>query len=130
MSNYPHLFKPLQINRYVYKNRIISGPILPGPFFQKEKTAALTYRRIETRAKGGSAAVQIGETSINYTDAARIPFRPIDYSVYSGPGFDGFKKYADIIKKHDAMALVEIFHAGREKEPLPGETNPRGPVGF
>jgi 2,4-dienoyl-CoA reductase-like NADH-dependent reductase (Old Yellow Enzyme family)/thioredoxin reductase len=130
MSDYPHLFEPLQINRYIYKNRIIAGPILPGPFFQNEQTAALTYRRIETRAKGGAAAVQIGETSINYTDAARIPFRPIDYSVYSGPGFEGFKKYAGIIRKHGAIALVEIFHAGREKEPLPGEPNPRGPVGF
>jgi 2,4-dienoyl-CoA reductase-like NADH-dependent reductase (Old Yellow Enzyme family)/thioredoxin reductase len=130
MSNYSHLFKPLQINRYVYKNRIIVGPILPGPFFQHEQTEDLTYKRIEARAQGGAAAVQIGETSINYTDAARMPFRPIDYSVYSGPGFEGFKKYADIIKKHGAMGLAEIFHAGREKEPLPGEPNPRGPVGF
>jgi 2,4-dienoyl-CoA reductase-like NADH-dependent reductase (Old Yellow Enzyme family)/thioredoxin reductase len=130
MAKYPNLFHPLKINRFTYKNRIVSAPMLFGPAFQNEGEAYVTYKRIEERAKGGAAAVEVGETSINSMDAERLPFRPIDYTRYSGPDFDGFKKYADLIKKYGAVALIELFHAGSEKDPLPGQPNPRGPVGY
>jgi len=131
MSQYPHLFQPLKINRFTYRNRIVSAPMMFGLMFQHKDEAAAQYRKIEERARGGAAAVQIGETSINAIDAERIPmFTPVDYTKYSGPDFDGFKKYADDIKKHGAVVLIEIFHAGCEKDPLPGQPNPWGPVGY
>jgi flavanone/flavanol-cleaving reductase len=131
MSQYKHLFEPLKINRFNYRNRIVAAPMLFGLMFQRKEGAAAQYRKIEERARGGAAAVEIGETSINSTDAERMPmFTPVDYTRYSGPDFDGFKKYADLIKKHGAVALIEIFHAGGEKDPLPGQPNPRGPTGY
>ena len=130
MDKFPNLFQTLKINKYTYKNRIVSAPMVFGAVFQFEEAAARAYRKIEAAAKGGAAAVIVGETSVNYTDAERIPFRPIDYARYSGPDFEGFKKYADLIKKHGSVALVELFHAGGEKDPLPGQPNPRGPSGY
>jgi 2,4-dienoyl-CoA reductase-like NADH-dependent reductase (Old Yellow Enzyme family)/thioredoxin reductase len=98
--------------------------------FQDKERGIVHYRKIEDRSKGGAAAVILGETSVNFTDAARVPFRPVDYTKYSGFDFEGFKKYADIIHKYGAVALIEIFHPGQAKDPLPGGPNPRGPIGF
>jgi 2,4-dienoyl-CoA reductase-like NADH-dependent reductase (Old Yellow Enzyme family)/thioredoxin reductase len=130
MSNFEHLFQPLKINKYIYKNRIVSAPMVFGAVFQFEEAAARAYRKVEACARGGAAAVIVGETSVNFTDAERIPFKPIDYTNYSGTYFDGFKRYADLIKKHDSIAMIELFHAGGEKDPLPGQPNPRGPTGY
>jgi 2,4-dienoyl-CoA reductase-like NADH-dependent reductase (Old Yellow Enzyme family)/thioredoxin reductase len=131
MSDYKYLFQPLKINKYTYKNRIVAGPMLFGLMYQQKELAELQYRNIEDRARGGAAAVEVGETSINGTDAERLPmFTPVDYTRYSGPDFEGFQKYADVIKKHGAVALIELFHAGCEKTMLPGHPNPRGPVGY
>jgi 2,4-dienoyl-CoA reductase-like NADH-dependent reductase (Old Yellow Enzyme family)/thioredoxin reductase len=130
MSKYPHLFQPLKINKLTYKNRIVTGPMSFPLEFQDKERGIVHYRKIEDRSKGGAAAVIMGETSVNFTDAARIPFRPVDYTKYSGFDFEGFKKYADIIHKYGAVALIEIFHPGQAKDPLPGGPNPRGPIGF
>jgi 2,4-dienoyl-CoA reductase-like NADH-dependent reductase (Old Yellow Enzyme family)/thioredoxin reductase len=130
MSNFERLFQPLKINKYIYKNRIVSAPMVFGAVFQFEEAAARAYRKVEACARGGAAAVIVGETSVNFTDAERIPFKPIDYTDYSDPYFEGFKRYADLIKKHDSIAMIELFHAGGEKDPLPGQPNPRGPTGY
>ena len=130
MANFPHLLQPIRINKYNYKNRIVSGPMVFGAVFQFEEAAARAYRKVEACARGGAAAVIVGETSVNFTDAERIPFQPIDYKKHAGPYFEGFNKYADLIKKHNSIAMVELFHAGGEKDPLPGQPNPRGPTGY
>jgi 2,4-dienoyl-CoA reductase-like NADH-dependent reductase (Old Yellow Enzyme family) len=54
----------------------------------------------------------------------------IDYTCTQGPAFDAYRRYADIIKKYDAYALIQIAHAGHAKNPLPfGErVNPWGPM--
>lgn len=130
MLKYPHLFEPIKINRFTYKNRIVTGPMLFPLDFQNKDGGIVHYRKIEDRARGGAAAVMLGETSVNFADATRLPFRPVDYTRYSGFDFDGFKKFADIIHKHNAVAIIEIFHAGLAKDLLPGGPNPRGPVSF
>ncbi len=130
MSKYPNLFRPIKINKFTYKNRIVTGPMSFPLEFQDKEKGKIHYRKIEDRARGGAAAVILGETSINFTDAARMPFRTVDYTQYSGFDFEGFKKYADIIHKYNAIALIEIFHPGQAKDPLPGGPNPRGPSGY
>ncbi|MBN1191749.1 MAG: FAD-dependent oxidoreductase [Dehalococcoidales bacterium] len=130
MSEYPNLFRTLKINKYTYKNRIVTAPMLFPLDFQDPEAGLVHYRKIEDRARGGAAAVIMGEQSVNFADAARMPFRPVDFTRYSGFDFEGFKKYADIIHRYDAVALIELFHPGQAKDPLPGGPNPRGPVGF
>lgn len=130
MLKYPYLFKPIKINRFTYKNRIVTGPMLFPMAFQDKEKGMVHYRNIEDRARGGAAAVMLGETSVNFADASRLPFHPVDFNKYSGSDFEGFKQYADIIHKYDAVALIEIFHAGLAKDLLPGGPNPRGPISF
>jgi len=130
MVKYPNLLKPLKINKFSYKNRIVVAPMGFPLDFQKEPAGRLYYKKVETYAKGGAAAIILGENSVNFMDAARVPFRPVDYNKYSGADFDGFKKYADIVHKYGAIVMIELFHPGEAKNPLPGHPNPRGPMGY
>jgi 2,4-dienoyl-CoA reductase-like NADH-dependent reductase (Old Yellow Enzyme family)/thioredoxin reductase len=130
MSKYPNLFQTLKINRFTYKNRIVCAPMGSGSMFQNDEAVPALYRRVEGWAKGGAAAVILGEICVNFSDALRMPYKPIDYTKYSGRDFEVLKKEASLIKKHGAVALIEIHHPGREKTSIPGTPNPRGPVGY
>jgi 2,4-dienoyl-CoA reductase-like NADH-dependent reductase (Old Yellow Enzyme family)/thioredoxin reductase len=132
MTQYQHLFQPLKINRLTYRNRIVAAPMLMGLMYQRgDESTAEQYRSIEERARGGAAAVQVGEVSVNGTDAERIStYTAVDFTRYRGADFEAMKKYSELIKKHGAVALIELFHAGCAKNPLPGHPNPRGPMGY
>jgi 2,4-dienoyl-CoA reductase-like NADH-dependent reductase (Old Yellow Enzyme family)/thioredoxin reductase len=101
-----------------------------GSMFQNNEALPTLYRRVEGWAKGGVAAVNLGEICVNFSEALRMPYTPIDYTEHSGRDFEVFKKFVSLIKKHGAVALVEIHHPGREKTPVPGTPNPWGPVGY
>jgi 2,4-dienoyl-CoA reductase-like NADH-dependent reductase (Old Yellow Enzyme family)/thioredoxin reductase len=128
------LFSPMRIANHTYKNRILVAPMLFGMYALRKDSAERVYRIFEDRAKGGAAEVVVGETPVNGTDAPDflLPDIHVDYTKQEGDALDAYKRYADIIKKHDAVALIEIFHAGQDKTPFPfgGGTNPWGPVGF
>jgi 2,4-dienoyl-CoA reductase-like NADH-dependent reductase (Old Yellow Enzyme family)/NADPH-dependent 2,4-dienoyl-CoA reductase/sulfur reductase-like enzyme len=135
MPKYPHLFSPIQIAGHTYKNRILAAPMIFGFMALGGKdTAERLYRMVESRAKGGVAEVVVGETPINGSDAPDFlfPGTEVDYTKRKGREFEAYKMYADVIKKHDAFALIQIFHAGHAKNPLPwgDRTNPWGPMGF
>jgi 2,4-dienoyl-CoA reductase-like NADH-dependent reductase (Old Yellow Enzyme family)/thioredoxin reductase len=133
MGKYPHLFNTINVAGYAFKNRILCAPMLFGWYVLDNSSADRVYKIVEDRAKGGVAEVVVGETPINYTDATDSMF-PIksDYLKLSGPEFDAYKKYADIIKKYGSIASVEIFHAGQYRGLMGGKpkSNPWGPIGY
>lgn len=134
MQKYPHLFSPIKIRKHTYKNRILSAPMLFGFYALEKGSDERVYRIIEDRARGGAAEVVVGETPVNNTDAPDIllPGLEVDYRQTTGRSFEAYKKYADVIKKHNTVALIELFHAGHAKSPLlfGDRVNPWGPVGF
>ena len=134
MQKFPHLFSPIKIANHTYNNRMLGAPMLFGLYALDKGSAERVYKIVEDRAKGGIAEVVVGETPVNSSDAPDffLPGLEVDYTKKQGAGFDAYKKYADIIKKYDTIALIELFHAGHAKVPLPfGEkTNPWGPMGF
>jgi 2,4-dienoyl-CoA reductase-like NADH-dependent reductase (Old Yellow Enzyme family) len=128
---YRHLFRPLELSgHHTAKNRIMCAPMVFGAVVQYAEAAPRAYRKVEAAAKGGAGVVCVGETSVNSTDAERIPFDPVDFTRPSGKHFEAIGHYAEVIKKHGAIALIELSHAGGEKDPLPGEADPWGPTGF
>ena len=134
MQKFSHLFSPIKIAGHTYKNRILAAPMVYGFMALREPLVTSCYKDVENRAKGGVAEVVVGETPINSSDApdALFPGTETDFSVTSGRNFDAYRKYVEVIKKHDAYALIEIFHAGHAKNPLPfGErVNPWGPMAY
>lgn len=127
---FPHLFQPMQVNKSTYRNRIVSAPMTFSLSALDPALREKSYRKIEVRAKGGAAAVILGETDVNSTDADRLPFPQIDFRSYEGMHFDIFTEYADRIHRHGAIAICELAHAGSEKVPFAGQKNPVGPISF
>ena len=128
--SYPRLFSPLNVGTHTMKNRIMCAPMVFGAVVFFPSIAPRAYRKIEAAARGGAGKVCVGETSVNSQDAERMPFPPIDFTTPSGPEFEAISRYAQLIKKHGAIALIELSHAGGEKKPLPGQPNPWGPTAY
>jgi len=127
---FKNLLSPIKINRFTYKNRIVSAPMVFGLVALDPRAREAQYRKIESRARGGAAAVIIGETDINFTDANRVPVPPCDFTDYNSEAFRVMGHFADMIHQHNAVAIIELNHPGAEKDPFPGQKNPVGPVSY
>ncbi len=115
-EKYPNLFSPVEIRGKVYKNRFIAAPTMfAHSIFNEPEMAENVYRMVEKRAAGGFAAVATGEICINFDDgiAMFVPY-PIDYTKFHGKEFEMMKEYADRIKKHGAVAMLEFCHEAAE----------------
>jgi 2,4-dienoyl-CoA reductase-like NADH-dependent reductase (Old Yellow Enzyme family)/thioredoxin reductase len=129
MTKYSNLFSPLTIRNRTYRNRIITGPtmfaaaaFLPG--FEEG-----VFSMVERRAQGGAAAVTTGEMAVNTEEGDCLINVPVDYAKPEGPFFEGFKEYANRIKRHGAIAMVEFGHDVAYAEVKP-PYHPYGPVAF
>ena len=111
-NHYPNLFSPLEIRGHRYRNRIITGPTLFADFIFNKELGENTFRMVEDRARGGAAEVATGELAIDDHNAQSMFGLNIDLDELEGPIFDGFCEYADRIKKHGAVALLEFCNEG------------------
>ena len=127
---FPMLMSPMRVGKREFKNRIVNAPMAFGMIAIDPEAGPRAYRKIESIAKGGAAAVYVGETDINFMDANRLPFPPFDFTVHSGREFEAIGRYASRIKRHGAVAMIELAHPGAEKTPFEGQDNPIGPVTY
>ena len=135
-GQFPHLFSPIVIAGHTYKNRILTAPMVYGFMVLREGMRENIYAITEDKAKGGTSMVVVGEVPINYDDAGitvanQFPqLKGTDYSIKSGPIFEAYKGYADVIKKHNCLASIEIFHGGINSilNDQKMDTNPWGPM--
>ena len=129
MNKYPNLFSPLTIRGHIYRNRITTGPTMfaAGIFIPGFEEGI--FSMVERRAQGGAASVTTGEAAVNTEEGDCILNFPIDYAQHEGRYSEGYKEYADRIKKHGAIALVEFGHDVAYAEVKP-PYQPWGPVAF
>lgn len=135
MERYPDLFSNLKVGSKMYKNRIMCSPMVFGTSvignqYDNAKAAPALYLKVEKPARGGAAAVSVGEVSVNSDDAKRMPLPDIDFSRLDGEAFDAVSEYARRIHRHSAVALIELCHPGSAKPRIPGTAGPWGPVTF
>jgi 2,4-dienoyl-CoA reductase-like NADH-dependent reductase (Old Yellow Enzyme family)/thioredoxin reductase len=122
MGKYVHLFSPLKIGSFTYKNRIESAPMAFALIACNPEVADKSFRKLEAPARGGYACVAVGELDVNFKDAIRIPLPEVDFTQKDGYIVEKVGEYARRIKKHGAIAICELMHAGAEKTPLgPGQ---------
>jgi 2,4-dienoyl-CoA reductase-like NADH-dependent reductase (Old Yellow Enzyme family)/thioredoxin reductase len=107
---YPNLFSPIKVGGVVFRNRILASPT-GHTDIRADKTlgmnAILYYER---KAKGGAAAVSVGECQVDLERGGR-----------GGPMLDmadfrstaSLQKIADRVARHGAIPSAEINHAGR-----------------
>lgn len=127
-NHFEHLFQTMRVNNKTYRNRIVSAPMTFALSAMDPNIREKCFRQIEVRAKGGAAAVTLGEVDVNFTDANRLPFPFVDFTSFEGEHFRVFQEYVRRIHKYNAIALGELCHAGSEKVPFVGQPEPIGPI--
>lgn len=109
VSKYPHLFQPLVIGKQVFRNRIFSAPTGYLDLTPEALPTAATAAYYERRARGGAAAVTLGECSIS--DHARGS----GLSMFLGnPASLGVLcSITNAVRKHGAVCSAELQHWGK-----------------
>jgi 2,4-dienoyl-CoA reductase-like NADH-dependent reductase (Old Yellow Enzyme family)/thioredoxin reductase len=127
MEKFSHLFSPLKVGSFTYKNRIESAPMAFALIACNPEAADKSFRKLEAPARGGYACVAVGELDVNFRDAIRIPLPPVDFTQTDGYVVEKVGEYAGRIKKHGAIAICELMHAGAEKTPFGPDQESIGP---
>ena len=115
MNHFPNLFTPMKLGPYMLKNRIEAAPMgthgTPQGYISPDGVAYY-----ELRAKGGAAIVTIGESMIDSKGTSHGKVTPLD-----DPGIlPSLISATDAIKRHGAVANIELLHAGiRSGTPKP-----------
>ena len=115
MNHFPKLFSMIKLGPYVLRNRIESAPMgahgTPEGYITAENTAYY-----ELRAKGGAAIVTLGESMVDSKGTSHGRANPLD-----DPGIlPSLINTTDAIKRHGAVASIELLHAGiRSRTQLP-----------
>jgi len=115
MNHFPKLFSTMKLGPYVLRNRIESAPMgahgTPEGYITAESTAYY-----ELRAKGGAAIVTLGESMVDSKGTSHGRANPLD-----DPGIlPSLINTTDAIKRHGAVASIELLHAGiRSRSPRP-----------
>lgn len=114
-DKYPHLFSPMKLGPLTLRNRIEAAPMgvsdltLEG-FYTPENVALF-----EARAKGGAAIVTLGESSVDSYNGGSSHGRvaPLDDEQI----LPSLIETTDAIKRHGAIASIELIHGGRRSHP-------------
>ena len=106
---YPHLFEPLNIRGTVFRNRIFAAPQgfynLNPPGYPNADLIAF----FEAKARGGMAAVCLGEGLVDSETGMKSSILPPMDDPASRPSLSMF---ATTIARHGAVPSVELQHPG------------------
>lgn len=107
---YPNLCKPLRIGGLTLRNRMASAPLGSTDILADGTPGPRTLGFYEARARGGASVVTVSELVVHpETDGSQM--LRLSLSV---PGQLGqFTYVADAIKRHGAVASIELSHSGQ-----------------
>ncbi len=119
MTRFLKLFTPMKLGPYTLRNRIEAAPMgmhgTPEGYITPEGAAYY-----ELRARGGAAIVCLGESMIDSKGTSHGRVTPLD-----DPGIlPSLINTTDAIKRHGAIASIELLHAGIRS----GTLHPDDPV--
>lgn len=107
---YPNLSSPIQIGNVLYRNRMFGAP-MGGTDITKDCTVGpRTIAFYENRAKGGAATVTVSELVVHPKTEGSHMFH-LDLETVDS--LASFTYTADAIKRHGAVASVELSHSGQ-----------------
>ena len=108
--DYPNLCKPIQINGVTFRNRMCSAPMGATDILADGTPGPRTLGFYELRAKGGAAAVTVSELVVHpETDGSQM----LKLSLATPGQLGAFAYVADAIKRHGAVASIELSHSGQ-----------------
>ncbi len=110
-KKYPHIFSPGRLGRLESKNRIKYASTETnfnyGDGFVADKEVAY----MEAQARGGAGLVT---TQGAYTDASAEGKGYVGMmGIWDDKFIPGLKRIADVIRKYDALSVLQLMHCGR-----------------
>lgn len=112
--NYPNLFSPIKIGSLTIRNRIDMAPMGVSDLTPEGYLTPANIAFYGERAKGGAGIVTIGESLVDSsTGKAHGRMVPLDSEEILPYLID----CTDEIKRHGAVASIELIHAGRRANP-------------
>ena len=105
----PHLFEPFTIRGVTLRNRIGVPPMCMYSYndgFSNDWQAL----HLGTRAVGGAGLIIAEATSVE----PRGRISPYDVGIWSDAHIEPLKRVANAVKRHGAVAGIQIAHAGRK----------------
>ena len=107
---YPNLCKPIQIGNVNFRNRMFSAPMGGTDITADCAIGRASTAFYELRAKGGAAAVTISECMVHpETDGSHA----FHLDLQTVGSLSSFTCTADAIRRHGAIASVELSHSGQ-----------------
>lgn len=106
---YPNLFRPLRLNGLRLKNRITMAPLYLGYAAHGGKISPLLLDHYRLMALSGVALIVVENSSITPTGSGSARTLRCDHERY----MKGLGRLANTIKKENALAGLQINHAGR-----------------
>lgn len=110
---FPHLFSPITIAGKTYQNRICAAPVHAQKIRANGELLEYETRLRTACAAGGFASICMGDVMVdplyqNFPDAP-------DFTVFESPQADGYRKVAQLMKEHGAIALAQLGHVGSHR---------------
>ncbi|MFA7620407.1 MAG: FAD-dependent oxidoreductase [Aminobacteriaceae bacterium] len=126
IKRYPHLFSPIKIGALTARNRIESTPISMGDLTPEGYLTPGNVAAYEIKARGGAAIVNLGESNVHTkTGKAHGRMIPLDDDEI----LPSLINTTDAIRRHGALASIELLHPGRRANPRYYEGETYGPSG-
>lgn len=108
--DYPNLCKPLKVGGLTLRNRMCSAPMGATDVDAQGTPGPRTLGFYEARAKGGAAIVTVSELVVHpETDGSQM----LHLSLKTPGQLGAFTYVADAIKRHGALASIELSHSGQ-----------------
>lgn len=107
---YPNLCKPIKIGNVNFKNRMFSAPMGGTDITADCTIGPASTAFYELRAKGGAASVTVSECVVHPETEGSHMFH-LDLQTVGS--LASFTYTADAIRRHGAIASVELSHSGQ-----------------
>lgn len=107
---YPNICRPLNVCGLTLRNRMCSAPMGATDITAEGTPGPRTQGFYEARAKGGAAIVTVSELVVHpQTDGSQM----LRLSLSTPNQLGAFTYVADAIKRHGALASIELSHSGQ-----------------
>ncbi len=107
---YPNLCKPIKIGNVYFRNRMFGAPMGGTDITADCTIGPKSTAFYENRAKGGAATVTVSELVVHPKTEASHMFH-LDLQTVGS--LSSFTYTADAIRRHGAIASVELSHSGQ-----------------
>jgi 2,4-dienoyl-CoA reductase (NADPH2) len=111
IKKYPHIFSPIKIGKLEIKNRIKYASTETNFNYRDGYVSDKEVGYMEAQARGGAGIVtaQGASTEPRGEGKGYVGMQ----AVWDDKFIPGLKKTADVIRKHDAVACLQLMHCGR-----------------